>query len=192
MRSDALRRRKQILRTARELFASHGANVAMEAIAEASHVGIGTLYRNFADRIELVEAVTLDMLQDVMDAAEAATESLEQGEAAAWPDFLDTLVELNLGALSESLSIQLPAKVGARILQPQRATALAVSKALELAQAEKLVRQDLTGHELITGIGMITRPLPRAFAKAAPGVGQRLTRIMLDGMLPNPAQAELR
>ena len=187
MRSDALRRRKQILRTSRELFATHGANVAMESIAEASHVGIGTLYRNFAARPELIEEVTLDMLQDVQQAAERAADGLARGENQAWQEFLDALVDLNLGALSESLSLQLPQTVSDRILQPQRAAARAVSQALELAQAVNLVRQDLTGNELITGIGLATRPLPRALASAAPGIGPRLTRIMLDGMLPNPA-----
>ncbi|NAZ16465.1 TetR family transcriptional regulator [Glutamicibacter soli] len=187
MRSDALRRRKQILRTARELFATHGANVAMESIAEASDVGIGTLYRNFAARPELVEEVTLDMLQDVRQAAERAAAGLARGENQAWQEFLDALVGLNLGALSESLSLQLPQTIGERIMQPQRDTVRVVNQALELAKAADLVRQDLTGNELITGIGLATRPLPRAFAKAAPGIGNRLTRIMLDGMLPNPA-----
>jgi len=48
----------------------------MESIAEASDVGIGTLYRNFAARPELVEEVTLDMLQDVRQAAERAAAGL--------------------------------------------------------------------------------------------------------------------
>lgn len=159
----------------------------MESIAEASHVGIGTLYRNFAARPELIEEVTLDMLQDVQQAAERAADALTKGENQAWQEFLDALVDLNLGALSESLSLQLPQTVGERIMQPQRAAARAVGQALELAKAADLVRRDLTGDELITGIGLATRPLPRAFAKAAPDIGARLTRIMLDGMLPNPA-----
>lgn len=95
----------------------------MESIAEASHVGIGTLYRNFAARPELVEEVTLDMLQDVQQAAEHAAEGLSRGETRAWQEFLDALIELNLGALSESLSLQLPQTISDRILQPQRAAA---------------------------------------------------------------------
>ncbi|WP_313811942.1 TetR family transcriptional regulator [Glutamicibacter sp.] len=187
MRSDALRRRELILRTARQLFAEHGANIAMESIADASNVGIGTLYRNFAARPELVEEVTLDMLQDVKSAAEQTVDRLGQHDLTAWDEFLETLIKLNLGALSEALGVQLPATVGGRIMDLQRTTVKVVNEALELAKQENLIRQDITGNELITGIGIVTRPLPRAFAKAAPGLSQRLTRIMMDGMKPNPS-----
>ncbi|GAA1412465.1 TetR family transcriptional regulator [Glutamicibacter uratoxydans] len=187
MRSDALRRRELILRTARQLFAEHGANIAMESIADASNVGIGTLYRNFTARPELVEEVTLDMLRDVKSAAEEAVVRLGEGELNAWDEFLQTLISLNLGALSEALGVQLPATVGGRIMDLQRSTVKVVNQALEMAKQENLIRHDITGNELITGIGIVTRPLPRAFAKAAPGLSQRLTSIMMDGMKPNPA-----
>ncbi|MEF9873809.1 MAG: helix-turn-helix domain-containing protein, partial [Glutamicibacter sp.] len=80
MRSDALRRRENILRAARELFAEHGAQIAMETIAEASGVGIGTLYRNFADRNALVEEVTLGTLGDIRIASQSAVQRLEDGD----------------------------------------------------------------------------------------------------------------
>lgn len=188
MRSDALQRRETILRTARELFAQHGANVAMDVIAERSNVGIGTLYRNFAARPELVEEVTVTTLQEILDAAHKAQTDLP-ADQHAWSNFLDQLVNLNLGALSEALGTALPSTLSARVLTVQRQCAIAVSEVLEAAKGFNLVRADLNGVELITVIGAATRPLGRAFKDQAPQLQERLVAIMLDGLKPENATA---
>lgn len=186
MRSDAVTRRKVILYRTRELFAEHGPNIPMESIADASEVGVGTLYRHFSARPELVEEVTLDMLAEVKKAAEKAVKGLEMEDSRAWDEFLKTLISMKLGALSEALGAGLPEGLDERIRSAQRKTIWMVNRAVGLARKQGLVRSDMTGNELITGIGIVTRPLPRAFRKAAPGLNRRLTNIMLDGMKPKP------
>lgn len=179
MRTDALQRRETILRSARELFAQYGANVAMDTIAERSNVGIGTLYRNFAARPELVEEVTVTTLQEILDAAHLARENLAQ-EPRAWSKFLEQLVRLDLGALSEAFGGALPATLNERVLTVQRECAQAVNRVLEQAKDQQLVRRDLNGVELVTAIGAATRPLPRAFKNQTPQLQERLVQIMLD------------
>ncbi|WP_349931267.1 helix-turn-helix domain-containing protein [Glutamicibacter mishrai] len=184
MRSDALRRRETILSTARELFAQHGANIAMDLIAERSNVGIGTLYRNFASRAELIEEVTVTTLQEVLDASTSAEADLA-GEPQAWTEFLENLVKLNLGALSEALGAALPSTLSERVLHVQRECAQAVRRVLELAKGYELVREDLNAVELVTAIGAATRPLPRPFKDQAPQLQERLVQLMLDGFRPH-------
>ncbi|MCU1477174.1 MAG: TetR/AcrR family transcriptional regulator [Subtercola sp.] len=55
-RQDARRNRELVLHAAAKAFATD-ANPTLESIAKSAGVGIGTLYRNFATREELVEAV---------------------------------------------------------------------------------------------------------------------------------------
>jgi AcrR family transcriptional regulator len=57
-RADASRNRRRILQVADQLFAEYGpGNVSMDRIAEAAHVGKGTLYRRFKDQSGLALAV---------------------------------------------------------------------------------------------------------------------------------------
>ena len=54
LRADAQRNRERILAAARELIAEQGGAVEMTDIADAAGVGVGTLYRRFPDKHELV------------------------------------------------------------------------------------------------------------------------------------------
>jgi AcrR family transcriptional regulator len=56
-RADAERNRERILEVAREVFTQHGAAASLDDIARKSGIGNATLYRHFATRDALIEAV---------------------------------------------------------------------------------------------------------------------------------------
>jgi AcrR family transcriptional regulator len=56
-RADARRNRKRILEAAREQFAEHGLDVHVERIARAAGVGVGTVYRHFPNKEDLLQAL---------------------------------------------------------------------------------------------------------------------------------------
>lgn len=68
-RIDAARNRERILAAARAAFADPDADVSMAEIARRSGVGSATLYRNFANRRKLLEALYVDEIDAVCDAA---------------------------------------------------------------------------------------------------------------------------
>ncbi len=68
-RVDAERNREQILTAARDAFADPNADVSMAEIARRARVGSATLYRNFANRRHLLEALYVDEIDAVCEAA---------------------------------------------------------------------------------------------------------------------------
>jgi AcrR family transcriptional regulator len=78
-RVDAARNRQRILDAARTAFAATGAETSMAEIARRSGVGAATLYRNFATRRELLEALLVDEVDEVCAAA-ATVEGDSPGE----------------------------------------------------------------------------------------------------------------
>src|SRR5436305_10340699 len=57
LRADARRNREAVLDAASELFAQRGENVQMDEIAQRAGLGVGTLYRHFADKQALRAAI---------------------------------------------------------------------------------------------------------------------------------------
>src|ERR1700722_8062858 len=69
-RATAARNRDKILVTARAAFAEPDAEISMAEISRRAGVGMATLYRNFPGRRELLEALYIDEVNAICDAAE--------------------------------------------------------------------------------------------------------------------------
>lgn len=81
MRADALRNRNRILDAAEEIFASEGITVPIDTVAERAGVGVGTLYRHFPTKEALLEAIVVDRLGTLAEAARSYVEADDPGEA---------------------------------------------------------------------------------------------------------------
>lgn len=62
-RADARANRQRILDAALEVIAERGAGAEIKEVAERAGVGVGTIYRNFATKDELIRGIINDMLQ---------------------------------------------------------------------------------------------------------------------------------
>src|SRR5215216_1876509 len=82
LRRDAQANRDRILVAARAAFAADGIDVSVEEIAGRAGVGMGTLYRHFPAKEDLIDAVLEDAFAAVIDAAEQAL-----AEEDAWAGF---------------------------------------------------------------------------------------------------------
>jgi AcrR family transcriptional regulator len=84
-RADAVRNRARIVETARAVFAERGSDASLEEIARGAGVGIGTLYRHFPTRDDLVVAVFHDQVDELQARAEELLASDAPGDAlASW------------------------------------------------------------------------------------------------------------
>ena len=65
-RADAVTNRARILEVALSVFAESGPELEMNEIAARAHLGVGTLYRHFANREELLRAIVLYAVEDTL------------------------------------------------------------------------------------------------------------------------------
>jgi len=85
-RADARRNFDALLVSAREAFGKHGTDASLEDIARCANVGIGTLYRNFPTRQDLLEAVYVGEIDDLCEAAANVADAPPWEAFTAWLD----------------------------------------------------------------------------------------------------------
>ncbi len=84
-RADAQRNRERILEVAREAFTRHGPEATLDDIARRAEIGPGTLYRHFATREALIEAVYGSEVEKLTAAGQRCMVTLPPVEALrAW------------------------------------------------------------------------------------------------------------
>ncbi|WP_431913238.1 TetR/AcrR family transcriptional regulator [Nonomuraea jabiensis] len=81
-RADAVRNREKILAAARAQITERGPDVGMDEIAGAAGVAVGTLYRHFPTKTDLVAAVIAEFMAQVAADAEAAHDRVTAGAGA--------------------------------------------------------------------------------------------------------------
>ncbi|BBX86850.1 TetR/AcrR family transcriptional regulator [Mycolicibacterium aubagnense] len=83
-RVDAQRNRDKILAAARAAFADPDADVSMADIARRANIGSATLYRNFADRRTLLEALYSEEIATICQAAQTCEGATPGARLQAW------------------------------------------------------------------------------------------------------------
>lgn len=72
LRADAARNQQRILAAARELFATRGLEITLDDVAEHAGVGVGTVYRRFANKQQLIDGVFEENIGRMAEQAELA------------------------------------------------------------------------------------------------------------------------
>jgi AcrR family transcriptional regulator len=176
IRSDAQRNHIRLVLAAREVFAREGNDASMEAIALQAGVGAGTLYRHFPRRIDLVEAVYQNDVEELLHAAEKAIANFDPWEALV--NWLDSFLHYSLGKrvflaeLRESFEKNPELRLSSREKVEQSFTLV-----LDNAQRAGVARRDIDGSDLMLLVGgMCTGPT------LVEAQGERLLAMVLDGL----------
>ncbi len=82
MRADARRNLDALVDAARQVFADQGVDAPAKVIADLAGVGVGTLYRHFPQRSDLVVAVFQQAVEECADAAADLADHHEPDEAS--------------------------------------------------------------------------------------------------------------
>jgi AcrR family transcriptional regulator len=99
MRVDARRNRRRLIDAAAELILEGGGEPTMDAVATRAGVGVGTLYRHFPDRQQLLRAVVLDVLDRTIERGRAALAASPDGRQAL-RRYMHDAVDTGLGVVN--------------------------------------------------------------------------------------------
>jgi len=182
MRADARRNYERLVDAARKVFADQGGGASMEAIAKQAGVGVGTLYRHFPKRIDVVEAVYRDDVDQLVGLADHGL--VELGPWAALEGWLQAYVAYGrakrtfLNELHEAFEKNPDLKSASR----ERIFA-ACNRVLARAQEAGQARSDIDGEDLMQLVSPMCMNSTLTVDQ-----GERLLAMVLDGLRPTVPQ----
>jgi AcrR family transcriptional regulator len=159
------------------VFTDSGVDAPAKEIADLAGVGVGTLYRHFPRRSDLIVAVMQHEIDECIDAAAALGTTLSPRDALlGWTERFTEFVGTKRGLASALHSgdpayDDLPQRLLSR-LEPALHTLLA--RAVEGGYA----REDVTAREVLTTVALICQPVPGE----QPSFNQRMVRVFIEGL----------
>lgn len=177
LRADAQRNLDSLLQAAMAVFATSGVDAPVREIAERAGVGVGTLYRHFPQRSDLVVAVFRNEVDACADAAAALAAAYAPGEALArwmqrYVDFIAAKRGLAAALHSGDPAFEpLPAYFEGR-LKP------ALQGLLDAAAAAGQARGDVDPYELLRAAASLCAP----DADGGTGRARRMVGLLVDGL----------
>jgi AcrR family transcriptional regulator len=186
LRADARRNREAVIAAAKKLFADEGLDAQMPDVAKVAGVGVGTVYRHFPTKDDLIAALAAERFERLADKAREALEREDPWEGVC--DFIRFAARIQaddrglcevMGSRPEVMD---PAATAAGL--PDLCGAL-----VKRAQRSGQLRRDLAWEDIpmiACGLGRITQ------TTVGPATGRwpRLVEIILDG-LRAPGSAKL-
>jgi AcrR family transcriptional regulator len=181
-RSDARHNQVSLLDAAKDVFTSHGVDAPAKQITDVAGVGVGTLYRHYPRRSDLIIAVMQHEIDECIAFAGELERSAGSWDAVtAWIDRFQSFVATKHG-FAAALHSGDPAYEGL----PERLLGQLVpafGRLLDRAAAEGLVRSDVDAREVVTTVALLCQPVPSQPADFS----RRMAGVFLAGLLLSPA-----
>ncbi|MBB4436047.1 TetR/AcrR family transcriptional regulator [Rhizobium esperanzae] len=177
MRADAQRSLDALLQAAKDVFAVEGVDAPIRTIANKAGVGLGTVYRHFPQRSDLIAAVFRREIDDCADAAIDLAQRHEPFEALRlWMQRFSAFFATKRGLAGalhsgEPAYSALPGHFEAR-LRP------ALQELLASASATGRIRSDIAADELLGAIARLSMS-----ENDDPAQAQRMVALLADGLL---------
>ncbi len=173
-----------VLDAAREIFAERGAAAPVSAVAQRAGVGMGSLYRRYGSKTELLQHLCTLAMQQAIDAAEGglAAENAWSGLAG----YVHSCVAQRSGALAP-LAGTIP--VTPSMIDTSRRSRELLGELVRRAQREGSLRPDVGALDIAWLIELFGRRAPASGGSGGSGGGggddnivERLLAIALDGL----------
>lgn len=177
MRADAQRSLDALLQAAKAVFATSGVDAPVREVVEKAGVGLGTLYRHFPRRADLIAAVFRREIDACADAASVLAAEFPPFEAlAGWMQRYAAFIAAKRG-LAKALHSGDPAFDSLSGYFDQRLRP-ALGALLEAAVAAGEIRDDADADELLGAVASLCM----STHNAGPGRAERMVALLVDGL----------
>jgi len=178
LRADARRNHEAVIAAAKELFADQGLDAQMPDVAKAAKVGVGTVYRHFPNKDDLIAALVAERFERLAEKAGEGVEAEDPWEGLCAFIRFSAQIQADDRGLCEVMGSR-PEVMDAAA----RAAGLPelCERLVKRAQGAGELRRDLVWEDIpmiACGLGRITQ------ATVGPATGRwpRLLEIILDGL----------
>ena len=187
LRVDAQRNSDALLEAAKAVFGTSGVDAPAKEIADLAGVGVGTLYRHFPRRSDLVKAVFRREVDACADAAPALRAAHAPGVAlATWLHWYTTFLATKRG-LATALHSGDPAfdELPGYFMQRLGPT---LGSLLDAATASGEIRADISPKDLLYAVATLCQPA----ADEGVAYSQRMVALLIDGLRYGAATRQSR
>jgi AcrR family transcriptional regulator len=176
-RRDAQERHDKLIAAAQQEFATHGVDASLEKIAREAGVAIGTLYRHFPTRLDLLMAAFKPRLQEFLKGADKALELDDPWDGFVY--YLENLFEMQVGdrGFNDFLSRRFPGNADTEHIHDQMCRQ--IEDVLARAQEAGEARLDITYADIVNLI-WANGQIIDATSATAPKAWRRYLYLMLD------------
>jgi AcrR family transcriptional regulator len=176
-RRDAREHRDKLIAAAQAEFAAHGVDASLEKIAREAGVAIGTLYRHFPTRLDLLMAAFKPRVQEFLDGASKALAIDDPWEGFVY--YLENLFAMQAGdrGFNDFLSRRFPKSADTERIHDQMCQH--IEDVLTRAQEAGQARLDITQADIVNLIWSNGRIMD-ATSTTAPNAWRRYLYLMLD------------
>jgi AcrR family transcriptional regulator len=177
LRADARHNRDELLDVARQVIATEGVDASLRDIARRAGVGIGTLYRHFPTREDLLAAIIDDGVRQMSDRATELAET--EPPEAALRDWL-RLVTSRIGPYRGLPGSMVKALIDddSELRTTCEGMMDAGARLLGTAQAVEAVRADVTWQDVFTAVAAISG----IAVQSGKDTAERVLDVYLDGL----------
>ncbi|MET0457394.1 MAG: helix-turn-helix domain-containing protein [Mycobacterium sp.] len=179
LRKDAERNRQRILAAARELFAIRGLEATLNDVAHHAGVGVGTVYRRFATKEELLEAIFEDSIDQVVELAKHALQIEDSWDGFVW--LVEHVCELT--ATDRGLREMICSKAygGYRVDCARLQLDPHISKIVQRARDDGHLRPEVKSTD-IPVLNLLAGTVSEYAGHIEPDLWRRYLRLLLEGM----------
>jgi AcrR family transcriptional regulator len=190
LRADAQANHARLLEVAAQAFAREGADTSLKAIAAEAGVGIGTLYRRFPTREDLIEATYRNETTRLCSSAPELLK--DHAPLAALRQWMESFVDymVTKQGMSDALPAILATREGLR-MHSRKALGDAVEAMLDAGMAAGDIRPDASPADVLMALGGITLISGHENQRE---LASRLIGLLMDGLVAqrtSPARQDL-